>query len=188
MDEYNETVEPGDTCLSVMRVGSPFPLFEGRGEGTLFFFNSLGTPFLVYLYNFPTETEIKQMQAGMPFEIRLREKGGILWLLSKCGNMSWTEAPYIPRTPITPTGFPEYEDGQGMGLTVILADARTGIIKVIRRIGLGTSFSRKFARALKTLHDIPMSLQESYASIENTMNAYSTKELAAMAESRYKSY
>ena len=161
-------------------VGKPYLPALGLGEGVRF---NIGPAGAVLLYGFdrPTPKEVASVGSGQSFEIRFITVDGIIWILSKCGALDWTDAPYNPRLS---AGIPEsIADGTGLGLTLIMYDSRNAVVKHVRYIGLGADFSRKLLAEANILRKIPQSMVEADASIQRTMLAFSTSKLAGMAPS-----
>ena len=81
---------------SVFEVGKPYLPALGLGEGVRFGIDGSGC-FLMYEFNRPTDAEVSATKSGQPFEIKFVTVNGIIWILSKCGTLRWTDAPYNPR-------------------------------------------------------------------------------------------
>lgn len=162
-----------------LEVGKPYPLIAGRGEGVIFDIDDDGAKMFILLDR-PTEREIAAVRSGQPFQLKLLEKDGILWILSKCGDMQWMDAPYNPRASIY-THLEQPESGQGLALRLVMADSRTAVVKHIRLIGLDEKFSHALIEAADRLRNTPMDWQETQRSISATMLRYQTKELVSMA-------
>ena len=164
----------------VFEVGKVYEPFVGMEEGVRFNLSSSGAT-LVYAFNNPTPDEVAQMQAGKRFEIRFVEFGGIIWITSKCGNLEWTDAPYNPRLS---TGLPasEFEDGEGIALTLVMIDSRNGVVKSTRLIGLGTNFSRYLMEEATGLRSCPMTILDASTSIVHTMDRFSSRQLADISQ------
>ena len=170
--------------MTQLEVGKPFPVMAGRGEGVIFNIDDAGA-MLIYNFRRPTEKEIAAVKQDQPFEIRFLELDGIIWILSKCGSLEWTDAPYNPRTSQL-GNLPSFGENQGLGLTLMMTDANTAIIKSLRMIGLGTKFSKALIEATANQRAMPMDDYEVAASINNTMNRYSTSQLCQMAQYYFK--
>ncbi len=69
---------------------------------------------------------------------------------------------------------------------LLMTDASTAIIKSLRMIGLGTKFSKALIETTAKLRATPMDDYEVAASINNTMNRYSTSQLCQMAQYYFK--
>ncbi len=170
--------------MTQLEVGKPFPVMAGRGEGVIFTIDDSGA-MLIYNFRRPTEKEIAAVKQDQPFEIRFLELDGIIWILSKCGSLEWTDAPYNPRASSLSV-LPSFGESQGLGLMLLMTDASTAIIKSLRMIGLGTKFSKALIETTAKLRATPMDDYEVAASINNTMNRYSTSQLCQMAQYYFK--
>lgn len=167
---------------SVFKVGQVYAPAVGKGEGVKFTLSS-GGAMLLYAFDNPTSEEVAQMKSGKDFEIRYTEMNGILWITSKCGNLEWTDAPYNPRLS---SGLPgsDFDEGEGLALTLVMIDARTGIVKSTRLIGLGTSFSHYLCEKAMEIREQPMTIAEAGRSIEFTMMRCDSEYLANLAHSQ----
>jgi len=115
-------------------------------EGTKFDFTQ-GGPILTIFLEHPTEKETQQIKNGR-LQIGFWCKDNIIFLLFKFGSLSWMDAPYTIHLS-KPFAFEEIIPGSGFGLHVFLVDAATGIIKAMRLIGLGTTFSIQLKKAIE---------------------------------------
>jgi hypothetical protein len=124
-------------------------------------------------------------------ELALHETGPVLWLLHRIeGLEQWSDCPFSIRLydgmgrnfdwsePI--------EDGQGIGLNVILVEASTGILLVQRLVGLSTRFSRELRSAILRQLEQPFSKADYEATIQRTYTNYSTKKLLSWSTIRCK--
>ena len=152
------------------------------GEGVRFDLTYSGG-MLMYLFNNPTAHEVEQMKSGKSFEIRFSEINGIIWVTSKCGDLAWTDAPYNPRLS---SGLPDpdFEDGNGIALSLVMIDVPSGIVKSARLIGLGTSFSHYLTEKALEIREQPMTIMDVNRSINSTMAMCSSEHLAKIAPSQ----
>jgi len=165
----------------IIEVGKPCKPFIGMGEGVRFSLSGDGA-LLAYCFDNPTEHEIAQMKSGKSFEIRCSMIDKILWITSKCGDLAWTDAPYNPRLSQSLLEW-DYDEGEGIALTLVMIDSKTGIVKAARLIGLGTMFSRYLVAKTLELRDDPMTEEEAAESIKWTMARASSEYLAKIAPS-----
>lgn len=166
--------------MQEIRVGGFLPQFAGRGEGV--FFEAGGSGFtLVYLFGNPRPDEIAAVGEGQGFEIRYLVRDGIIWILTKCGSLAWTDAPYSPHMS---AGVSELidpiEESQGTALTLMMVDAITTEIKSLRMIGLGHAFSRALYRDIHAELAKPFR-QDYYRRVAAAQAAYSTRDFVRMA-------
>ena len=165
--------------MNYFEVGKPYSPAFGLGEGVRFNLASDGAA-MIYAFDNPTPDEIDQMHSGNGFEIRFVTLGGIIWIMSKCGNLEWTDAPYNPRLS---SSLPELPSGdtEGTALTLVMLNSRDAVVKSVRLIGLGTEFSRRLISEATALRNMTMTVKEAAMSINQTMAKYSTKDLIKMA-------
>lgn len=121
---------------------------EGKtryNEGVLFNVTNTGLQLEVYFDN-PTESEINNFKSESPYKFGLFKKDGILFFLSKFGNLNWMDAPYSVGLceNIDSIVLQELPPTSGYALTVFLIDAATGILVSSRLIGLQHKFSKVF--------------------------------------------
>ena len=171
-----------DNRFSLFEVGKPYEPAIGMGEGVRFTLSSEGG-LLLYVFDNPTSEEIDQMRSGKGFEIRFATINGIIWVTSKCGDLEWTDAPYNPRLS-GGLPAPDFEDGEGIALTLVMINAMDGVVKSVRLIGLGTSFSHYLVERSIELRDQPMTMVEANHSINQTMLRNSSRQLADIAPSQ----
>ena len=171
--------------MAELKIGGTLPQFAGRGEGTFFEAGANGYT-LVYLLDRPRPDEIAAMSAGQSFDIRSLTLNGAVWILTKCGSMAWTDAPYSPHMSAHVSELIEPTDpAQGTLLTLILLDTRTTEIKALRAIGLGHDFSRQLYRDIQAELAKPFGT-DYYRRVAATQAAYSTKKLADLASNRWR--
>lgn len=118
-------------------------------EGCILNYDQAG-PSLVISMTGMTAKEAEKIRQGK-IEFALFEKDEILFLLVKIpGVMGWSDAPFHVGLYSDGRTVPnEIPDGAGWGLTVIGVDARNGMIKALRHIGLGTDFSRRMLQIIQ---------------------------------------
>lgn len=123
-------------------VGQFVDKFRYHPEGVQFDISDDGATMLVFFQN-PTLEEIEQFKSGKLFEIRFTELYGVIMITVKIGNLNWMDAPYTPHLSQNLTKFQIPNENQGLGLTLILVDAKTGEIKHIRLLGLSEWFTKQ---------------------------------------------
>ena len=67
-----------------------------------------------------------------------------------------------------------------------MTDARTGIVKALRGIGLGNRFSNRFIDAVNELTENPFNAEEYNASLVLMQMRYQSRDLAKLARDYYK--
>lgn len=164
--------------LRQYKVGKPFE--EGinwYNEETRFDFDQSGPILLIFLEN-PTVKEIEAIRAG-EVKIGFYEIDGIIFMLFKFEEIPWIDAPYS----IHLSGNTEpvnIEEDKGYGLQIFLIDANTGILKVIRLIGMGNEWSRRFREAILKQKNTKFDPYEYNQKIEKIYRTYSSRKLAEM--------
>ncbi len=123
-------------------VGQVVNEFKYHQEGVYFDISDEGATLLVFFKN-PNPSEIEQFKAGKGFEIRFTELYDIIMITVKIGNLNWMDAPYTPHLSQNLTKFTVPNEGQGLGLSLILVDAASGAIKHMRLLGLSERFTRQ---------------------------------------------
>lgn len=171
--------------MSILQIGQVYQPVAGRPEGVIFDIDDAGAK-LIYHLSRPTAQELASVKAGQKFEIRFVELDGLLWILSKCGTMSWTDAPYDPHLSLTLTEIPALEPDKGLALTLMMTDADTAEIRHLRMIGLGHKFSAALLDRAAALRAQPFSLEAYQASLRGTMARYTTKQLVDLAGDYFK--
>lgn len=148
-------------------------------EGVIFDFQQAG-PLLYLFFNSPTETEIESIKKG-EFEIGFYQKDEVIFIMAKFEGMPWMDAPYSVHLS-TPFAFEDIQEGQGFGLTTLLVDASTGILKAIRYSGLSTRFSQKLRGAIEAQNTIPWNEIKYNQKINEVYGNYSTDDLVLRAD------
>jgi hypothetical protein len=125
--------------LRRLEVGQLFePSRTHYEEGVKFEFTQ-GGPILLICFNRPTEKEVESICSGN-FTMKFYDTDNIIFMLFKFGSLNWIDAPYnIHLSP--PFIFESMGETQGFGLQIYLINAATGILKVVRYVGLGHEFS-----------------------------------------------
>ena len=127
----------------VFEVGKTIEEWKGHSEGTLFEVDDSGATLIVF-FDSPTENEVDQFHEGKNFELRYSVIYDITMMTFKIGNLNWMDVPYEAHLSKNLNKFPIVSANQGLALTLMLVDGKTGIVKSLRLIGLSTDFSRKF--------------------------------------------
>jgi hypothetical protein len=149
-------------------------------ESVKFDFDSSGG-ILYMFWGSPTNKEIRNCQKGTA-SFSLVEVDGVLFFLSRFGDLKWQEAPYHVRlSQPFEVEKPTFTDGTGYALTVILVDADTGIIKALRMIGLPTGLSLKFIDAVERQLKESFNHAEYLSRVKGVYNRYSTMDLVKLS-------
>ena len=133
-----------------LKVGGKYPPLANTGECVAIDVDSAGIT-LVYNFQSPTTKEIAAMAEGQPFEIRFVTIADIMYVLTKCGNLHWTDAPFNPHLAQDANLQEIINDHDGYALTLMMVDAATNTIKSLRLIGLGNKISKAIRTEIETL-------------------------------------
>jgi hypothetical protein len=141
-------------------------------EGCEFNFYDGGYQLNLYWDN-PNKQEIQAVQKGKAnFSLLIHEQ--IIFLLYQFKPLLWGDAPYhYSLVPVDRRSSPKsIEEGQGVLLTIILIDARTGIVRAIRIIGLSTNLSRKLVDAIAIQVANPIAPQDYSNRVDQAYSKY----------------
>lgn len=162
-------------------------LFEpGRthyDEGVKFEFTQ-GGPILLIFFDRPTEKEVESIRSGK-FIMKFYDTDNIIFMLFKFRSLNWIDAPY--NIHLSPSfTFEPMSETQGFGLQIYLVDAATGILKVIRYIGLGHEFSIRLRDAILSQKSRPFDEGIYNFKINDIYKRYRPEDLAEFARWYYK--
>lgn len=146
-------------------------------ESTKFDFTESG-PILLLFFAGPTRSEVESIREG-DIRIGFLEKDGIIFMLFKFQNLPWIDAPFSVHLAQAEEPV-EVKEGTGYGLQIFLVDANTGILKVMRLIGLGTEWSRRFREVAMRQREVDFDARMYDTKIQNIYRSFSSKELAEM--------
>ncbi|MBO4888489.1 MAG: hypothetical protein J5589_09290 [Firmicutes bacterium] len=128
-------------------VGKEFPLPRAMSEGAVFSVEPY-TMILTYRFDKPTEEEIREFKTGT-FQMAVTEERGLLFLLTKFGQMGWADAPYSTQLSERSKELPELREGhKGYSLDAFLVDLSTNTLTAHRLVRMSPDFSRKFRSLL----------------------------------------
>lgn len=144
-------------------------------------------PTLVISMSGMTAKETKKIKEGK-IEFALFEKDEILFLLVKIpGVMDWSDAPFHIGLYADGRQVPEeIPDGAGWGLTIFGVDARNGMIKALRLIGLGTDFSRRMIETIKKQAGKRVSQVDYHNRVNRIYREYDCERMARQAVATYR--
>ena len=123
-------------------VGQVIEKFANHKEGVYFDIDNSGATMLVFFQD-PTREEIDQFSSGKNFEIRFTEIYKVIMITAKIGNLNWMDAPYTPHLSKNLTKFELPNEGQGLGMLLVLVDAVKGEIKYMKIMGLSERFTKR---------------------------------------------
>lgn len=166
------------------KVGTCYQEFKGR-EGAQFGIDDGGASLLVRFAS-PEQHEIEQFKEGNPFEIKFTTLYGVMMITVKIGNLNWMDAPYSPHLSKENTKYQMPQDGQGLGLTIFLADSITGEVKSMRLVGLSTRFTQELFKETMSQKMSPFNITEYQNNINRVFQRYSTKDIVKLSNVRCK--
>lgn len=146
-----------------LEVGKPFK--EGATfyqEGIRFDLNDDGMDLVIY-YSKPSSKEKEDIKKGN-FKCGYLVDKNVILMFFKFGQQDWMDASFTIHKAVNLTKLDEIPDGQGYSLKVHLVDASTGVLKVMRMIGLDTTFSRAFR------NDALKQKEMDYSGFDETLN------------------
>lgn len=155
--------------------------FRNHAEGVHFDIDDSGATMLVFFQN-PTTDEIEQFKSGKSFEIRFLELYGVIMITVKIGNLNWMDAPYSPHLSKNLEKFQIPNEGQGLGLTLILVDAVTGEIKHLRLLGLSERFTKRLFGVVMEEKIKEFNLSSYNNSINRIFSAYKTNQIVKLSK------
>lgn len=150
--------------------------FICHSEGAYFDMDDSGAVLIIF-FNKPTQNEIKQFKAGHNFEIRFTEIEGLIMLTAKIGNLNWMDMPYTPHLSRGLTKLQIPGVGQGLALTLILVDGKSGRIEHIRLMSLNEDFTKSFFDAVKKECSHAFDKQKYVMSLNKIYQKYSTNDI-----------
>lgn len=169
--------------MYVLRVGQLYnPKRTSWPEGTQYAFRC-GTHELLLFFHGPTTAEVEAVRRGRA-QFALYAQGDLLVLCSQFGDQPWTDAPFswhlLPESEREEP--PELTRDERIALQVILVDAATGIVQVLRLKTLSPGFSRALHRAIRAQRDRPWPGQPTYdARLDAVFAEYRTVDLVEKA-------
>jgi hypothetical protein len=166
-------------------VGQVIDKFVMHPEGARFDISDSGAVLQIF-FNNPTSDEISQFKEGKRFEIRFIEIRNVIMVLLKIGNLNWMDATYTPHLSKNLTKFELPNNNQGLALTIMLIDARTGEIKALRLVGLSEKFTKKLFGTIMELKITYFDKLEYAQTINSIYASYSTDKLVKLSNDYYK--
>ncbi|WP_370852163.1 hypothetical protein [Megasphaera elsdenii] len=158
-----------------LAVGSPLP-FNAPGE--ICFTMSGGNPTLIIQLPNLTAEEIQSVKSGEA-QFKVIGLDGVIFWLVKLGTMEWMDVPYSPHLDKGIT-IPEIPDGTGLAIQIILVEATTRIVKVLRLITVPTNTSRSFLKKVQYELQQPFNFNEYGLKVQKIYASYSTAALVKM--------
>lgn len=166
--------------MNIYEVGQTVDNFKHHLEGVQFDIADDGATMLVFFQN-PKAEEIEQFKSGKNFEIRFTELYGVIMITVKIGSLNWMDAPYTPHLSKNLTKFQLPNEGQGLGLALILVDAATGEIKHIRLLGLSERFTKKLFGVVMDRKMSDFDITEYNNTLNRIYSTYPTNQIVKMS-------
>lgn len=170
----------------MLQVGQP--LFPGQTllpQSTYFEYSESG-PMLIICMPELTEREVEAARKGR-VELALYEHPPVIFVLHKIdGLLGWSDSPFsvrLCRQEIDLTA--PIEDGQGLGLQIVLVESTTGVVRALRLVGTSTEFARELRSAMVRQTIRPFSSEEYDRTIGNVYTMYTSKQLVMKAKARH---
>ena len=170
--------------MNTFSVGTRYPEFASGADIIRCAVDASGITLFVSLAGISASEEA-QFQQDAPFEVRYCVVRGVFFWLVKFGLMEWMDAPYNPALG-EPVELALVDDGAGYALTILLFDSRTGELRNIRLIGLGTDFSRAVRREIQGLLANPLPAPIYDSALASVMAADPAREWVRRARQRYR--
>ncbi|MHB8171192.1 MAG: hypothetical protein ACYDG6_06585 [Thermincolia bacterium] len=155
--------------------------------GAVFEYTPSG-PMLVIAFNNPTPQEIEAAKTGQ-VELALYETDPVIFILHRIkGLETWSDSPFSIRIyqNLEFDWSEEIQEGQGLGLFIVLIDSRTGIVKALRMVGTSTEFARELRAAILRQLERPFNGDEYDAKIDSIYRAFTSEELLTRSIAKHK--
>lgn len=167
--------------MNVYKVGQIINRFKNHSECVQFDMADDGAVLEVFFQS-PTHDEKAQFESGKSFEIRYTELDEVIMLTVKIGNLNWMDAPYTPHLSKNLSKFAIPQEGQGLGLILILIDATTGKIEHMRQLGLSTDFSQRLIGLIMEQKVKEFDADEYYKNIRRIYDLYTTDQIVEISK------
>lgn len=149
-----------------LRIGAPY--VSGRtswSDGTSLFSVSPGGYELACFLARPTAREVRAYRAGSVCRFALADHPPVLFLLYQFGDLPWSDSPYSIR--LLPPDRQQLPDTAGLAdphalLMVILVDAATGLVRVIRAVTFSPAFTTALHLAIAAQQAAPWPGSDGY--------------------------
>lgn len=165
--------------MYVYEVGKPLQAGITKYEECVKFgFNQQGADMVIFFHS-PTAIEVESIRTGK-IELGFCEKDGIIFFLSKFAELNWMDAPYTVHLS-QPFEFMEISENIGFAFTIILVDASTGLVKVIRHIGMSHRLSVELKAASLRQKQMPFKKKLYDQKVKQIYKNYTTNDLIKRA-------
>ncbi|MCB6992875.1 hypothetical protein LI177_05170 [bacterium 210820-DFI.6.37] len=166
--------------MNKFEVGTVLDEFKNHEEECIFDITDNGAVMYIF-FDSPTADEIQQFKSGHRFEIRFTHLYNSIVVLAKIGNLNWMEMPYNPNLSKDFTTLQKAEDGQGLSLSIVFVDGRTGTIKAMRLLGLSTRFTKSLFKAVQIESNNGFDVAQYNNNVNLIFARYSAKDLLSMS-------
>lgn len=166
--------------MTKLVVGEKFPSSTPASDGAYYEFDNSGHALKIFAADLSAH-EIKAIRKGRAI-FGVYEKDGILFLLSKFGDMDWMDAPYhaglydINRRP----EIVELTENSRAFLQVFLVDTQDGKLKGMRGMTLGRMTTQKIYQIAERQLQAGISQSEYQSSVSRAM-IFSSDQMAQAA-------
>lgn len=165
--------------MQIFKVGEVLEDAFGVGDHARIQIDDSGVLITIFYYR-PKKEELNQISFAK-FDIREILLNGVIFFTVKFGNRCWMDMPYHPNFSPDLTHIPTFGAGQGLSLTVVLADTSDGVIKNVRYIGLGHKFSVNLMRDIESINNT-MSYTDYITVVENIYGQFRPSDLADLSQ------
>ena len=144
---------------------------------------------LVLFLNAPTPEELNDVSSGEA-QFALYARDSQILMLCKFGDaIAWSDAPYTWHRVRADERqrAPEIAAKDFVFLHIVLVDAATGIIRVLRAITMPPAFAQALHQVINAQADMDWDVNEYDYQLTYLLEAYSSKELAQLAKVRFSS-
>lgn len=167
--------------VSKLEVGKPYKEGVTRyNQGIKFDFTQAGGNLYLFL-NKPAMSEIESIKNGK-LQVGFCTRGEAIFMLFKFKGMEWMDAPYTVHLSKKLESLEQLDIGMGYSLMIHLVDASNGILKVLRLVGMSTSFSSKLRKALMQQQQMSFNNARYDACIGDVYGRYTTDHLVQLAD------
>lgn len=167
--------------MHAFEVGKPYIEGKTRWEEAADYNFRGGEHELRLFFNNPNPQEVEMIRFGLS-RFALAVTGPVIWLAFKFGDLPWSDASFsihlVPEAERQPPP-PLTREQQRALLNVILVDAATGIVKVLRAVSFSPSFSNALHKAIRAQWEAGWPGTDVYdQNLTRIMSAYNSGDIA----------
>lgn len=137
-------------------------------------------PMIILNWDKITESEFKAIKEGT-VDFRITYFEGITFVLTKFGGLRWMDAPYSPwldgDLPLSAIISPQ----DGINLKIVLIDAKTNIIKLVRDVKLDYGTSRRLISCVQVQLETKFDHDAYLKKLNDIYSKFKTSALVAMS-------